>query len=55
MQDILLGFLLLVMAVLLFASVVLEWGTILISIVGIVFVGVALAWMASSSGWSKRH
>ncbi len=48
-----LGGLLLVSAVLLFAGAVLEWGKLLTGLAGLAFVSVALVWMASN-GASRR-
>ena len=45
MQDIILGFLLLSLAVLLFMSAVLEWGTWIVVLLGIAFVGNVLVWL----------
>jgi thiol:disulfide interchange protein len=55
MQDILFGFLLLSLAVLLFVSVVLEWGTILISLLGVAFLGVVFIWMAATGDRRRRR
>lgn len=52
MKEIVLGGLLLVSAVLLFAGAVLEWGKLSTILSGLLFVGVALVWIASN-GYSR--
>ena len=56
MQDLILGFLLLALATLLFMSAVLEWGTWIVVLLGIAFVGNVLVWLViCRSGVSLRH
>jgi len=55
MQDILFGFLLLSLAVLLFVSVVLEWGTVLVSLLGVAFLGVVFIWIAVTGDRRRKR
>jgi len=55
MQDILFGSLLLSLAVLLFVSVVLEWGTVLVSLLGVAFLGVVFIWMAVTGDRRRKR
>lgn len=55
MQDIILGFLLLTLAVLLFAGAVLEWGAWVAALLGVAFVGTVLVWLALISEKRRRR